>query len=142
MSKDGRGSSEAFLVGEVGLVKQVVERGKELCLSPATKALIGVLLTEKDDDFDLCGRGWRAYDIASYLLVIRGSAEEEASQQAFLKGYEEIRPLREIEGETLPPPSPITHHASTHTHQLSRITSPASTLPHHIMPCGCASALR
>jgi Ser/Thr protein kinase RdoA (MazF antagonist) len=53
-------------------------------------------------DFDLCGRGWRAYDIASYLLVIKGSREEEASPRAFLNGYEEIRPLKDKERETLP----------------------------------------
>ncbi len=49
-------------------------------------------------DFDLCGPGWRAYDVASYLAVA-GTAE---AQQAFLAGYQEIRPLGEAEIGWLP----------------------------------------
>ena len=49
-------------------------------------------------DFDLCGPGWRAYDVASYLAVA-GTAE---AQQAFLSGYQEIRPLDEAEIGWLP----------------------------------------
>jgi Ser/Thr protein kinase RdoA (MazF antagonist) len=53
-------------------------------------------------DFDLCGPGWRAYDIASYLAVIRGLAEESIWEGAFLDGYEQIRPIPAIEREALP----------------------------------------
>lgn len=53
-------------------------------------------------DFDLCGLGWRMYDIASYLIVIRGLADELALEQAFLNGYQEVRPLTEIEQEMMP----------------------------------------
>jgi Ser/Thr protein kinase RdoA (MazF antagonist) len=50
-------------------------------------------------DFDLCGYGWRAYDVASYLLAVSGHPEQE---QAFLAGYEVIRPLSAIERDMLP----------------------------------------
>lgn len=53
-------------------------------------------------DFDLSGPGWRAYDIASYPAVIRGSAKEAMLEAAFLGGYEQIRPITEIEREALP----------------------------------------
>lgn len=42
------------------------------------------------------------YDIASYLIVIRGTPEEFESEQAFLDGYQEVRRLAEIEKETMP----------------------------------------
>ena len=53
-------------------------------------------------DFDLCGLGWRVYDIASYLIVIRGLPDELESERAFLEGYKEVRPLTEIEQEVIP----------------------------------------
>jgi Ser/Thr protein kinase RdoA (MazF antagonist) len=45
-------------------------------------------------DFDLCGSGWRAYDLASYLQV-----DPEGS---FLEGYEEVRPINPQERAWLP----------------------------------------
>ncbi len=53
-------------------------------------------------DFDLCGPGWRTYDVASYLLVIRGSPNEAQFERAFLDGYEGVRPLTPMEQESLP----------------------------------------
>lgn len=53
-------------------------------------------------DFDLCGFCWRAYDVASYLAVIRGLPEEQESEQAFLRGYQQIRPLDGVEKRALP----------------------------------------
>jgi Ser/Thr protein kinase RdoA (MazF antagonist) len=53
-------------------------------------------------DFDLCGYGWRSYDVASYLAVIRGTAGEHESEQAFLSGYGQIRSLAPVEIEALP----------------------------------------
>ncbi len=53
-------------------------------------------------DFDFCGYGWRAYDVASYLLTIRGTPEEAEFERAFLQGYDEVRPLTEPERQTLP----------------------------------------
>lgn len=53
-------------------------------------------------DFDLCGWGWRAYDVASYLQVIEGSPEQEAAGQAFLDGYQQVRHLTQEEVDSLP----------------------------------------
>jgi Ser/Thr protein kinase RdoA (MazF antagonist) len=53
-------------------------------------------------DFDLCGLGWRAYDVASLLQVYAGLPEEAEATRAFLDGYEEVRALADGERETLP----------------------------------------
>jgi Ser/Thr protein kinase RdoA (MazF antagonist) len=53
-------------------------------------------------DFDWYGPGWRAYDIASYLLTIRGSKDEQAFAEAFLSGYTAVRPLAAHEHALLP----------------------------------------
>jgi Ser/Thr protein kinase RdoA (MazF antagonist) len=53
-------------------------------------------------DFDWYGLGWRAYDIASYLLTIRGSDDEQPFAEAFLAGYRAVRSLAEAEYGLLP----------------------------------------
>jgi Ser/Thr protein kinase RdoA (MazF antagonist) len=53
-------------------------------------------------DFDFFGPGWRAYDIATYLLTIRGTPDEASFADAFLAGYNEVRPLPARELYTLP----------------------------------------
>jgi Ser/Thr protein kinase RdoA (MazF antagonist) len=53
-------------------------------------------------DFDWYGQGWRAYDIASYLLTIRGSQDEQPFAEAFLSGYSAVRPLTTHEYRSLP----------------------------------------
>ena len=53
-------------------------------------------------DFELCGRGWRAYDIASYLLTIRGDPQEHHLADAFLTGYTSTRTLSPYEQARLP----------------------------------------
>jgi Ser/Thr protein kinase RdoA (MazF antagonist) len=53
-------------------------------------------------DFDLCGLGWRAYDIASYLFAIRGTRDEVSLRAAFLAGYTSIRALSQMEQGLLP----------------------------------------
>lgn len=53
-------------------------------------------------DFDLCGFGWRVYDVASYLLVVKGLPDQDESERAFLGGYQEIRSLTSVEQDTLP----------------------------------------
>jgi Ser/Thr protein kinase RdoA (MazF antagonist) len=53
-------------------------------------------------DFDWYGLGWRAYDIASYLLTIRGGPNEQEFAEAFLSGYSAIRPLTAHEYGLLP----------------------------------------
>jgi Ser/Thr protein kinase RdoA (MazF antagonist) len=53
-------------------------------------------------DFDLCGFGWRAYDVASYLQVLKGLPDQGEAECAFLEGYQEIRSLTTFEQEALP----------------------------------------
>jgi len=53
-------------------------------------------------DFDWYGLGWRAYDIASYLLTIRGDPNEQPFAEAFLSGYTAVRPLAVHEYGLLP----------------------------------------
>ncbi|MFS0557746.1 phosphotransferase [Brevibacillus sp. 179-C9.3 HS] len=50
-------------------------------------------------DFDLCGYGWRAYDLAAFklsrILIEEEDELVESLWKAFLKGYTEVRPLAE-----------------------------------------------
>jgi Ser/Thr protein kinase RdoA (MazF antagonist) len=48
-------------------------------------------------DFDMCGTGWRAYDIGTFLID-----ESEAISQAFLEGYESVRVLTALESAAIP----------------------------------------
>ena len=52
-------------------------------------------------DFDCCGVGWRAYDIAVYrwLLELRNIA---SNWKPFLDAYQSLRPLREIDLSAVP----------------------------------------
>lgn len=47
-------------------------------------------------DFDHCGYGWRAYDLAPFYYA------PEAYQKAFFQGYEALRPLTQGERDCLP----------------------------------------
>jgi Ser/Thr protein kinase RdoA (MazF antagonist) len=53
-------------------------------------------------DFDWYGLGWRTYDIASYLLTIRGDPNEQRFAEAFLAGYTAVRSLAAGEYPLLP----------------------------------------
>jgi Ser/Thr protein kinase RdoA (MazF antagonist) len=48
-------------------------------------------------DFDLCGPGWRVYDIGTFVLD-----EPAPLVQAFLAGYESVRPLSAAEQAAIP----------------------------------------
>jgi Ser/Thr protein kinase RdoA (MazF antagonist) len=48
-------------------------------------------------DFDMCGAGWRAYDIATFLID-----EPEAIAHAFLEGYASVRALSALERASIP----------------------------------------
>jgi Ser/Thr protein kinase RdoA (MazF antagonist) len=52
-------------------------------------------------DFDLCGPGWRAYDVASYRIVVRDAPGEDGSEGAFMRGYQQVRPLTAWEHESM-----------------------------------------
>jgi Ser/Thr protein kinase RdoA (MazF antagonist) len=64
-------------------------------------ALVGDDGTVTVLDFDFCGIGWRAYDIASYLLTVRNTPTEADFAEAFVAGYTDIRTLTPEEHETI-----------------------------------------
>ena len=53
-------------------------------------------------DFDFCGLGWRVYDVATYFTEVMYWKAPEGNAEAFLKGYQEIRPLRDWELQAIP----------------------------------------
>ncbi|OOQ59175.1 phosphotransferase enzyme family protein [Mucilaginibacter pedocola] len=57
-------------------------------------------------DFDFCGNGWLAYDIAYYILQLHSTekdvAERELKKESFLAGYESIMPISAEEKRMLP----------------------------------------
>jgi Ser/Thr protein kinase RdoA (MazF antagonist) len=53
-------------------------------------------------DFDCCGVGWRAYDIAVFRWAARFSKKENEQWQAFLKGYQAERSLAEADLQVVP----------------------------------------
>lgn len=53
-------------------------------------------------DFDFCGLGWRAYDIASYLDDGDAGASSPAVAQSFVEGYREIQVPAAWEIEAVP----------------------------------------
>ena len=65
-------------------------------------ALVGDDDTVTVLDFDFCGIGWRAYDVASYLLTIRNTPMEADFAEAFLAGYTDIRALTPDEPKAMP----------------------------------------
>lgn len=67
-----------------------------------TNALVSNNGTVTVIDFDLCGLGWRAYDVASYILTVRGTPDERLFTEAFLSGYTSLRTLSREEYGTLP----------------------------------------
>jgi Ser/Thr protein kinase RdoA (MazF antagonist) len=67
-----------------------------------TNALVSDYGTITVLDFDFCGTGWRAYDIASYLLTVRGTPHELEFAEAFLAGYSDVRSLTPTDHAALP----------------------------------------
>ena len=53
-------------------------------------------------DFDLCGRGPMAYDIASYIWASEKIGVDKTLEINFLAGYEEIRRITPAEKDALP----------------------------------------
>src|SRR5262249_16823240 len=53
-------------------------------------------------DFDCCGCGWRAYDLASFRWAARVQKKERARWKPFLAGYRKERQLNEIDVEAVP----------------------------------------
>ena len=53
-------------------------------------------------DFDQCGYGYRAFEIGKFLSSVRNHNEKREIRKAFLKGYQSIRTLSQIEQEAIP----------------------------------------
>jgi Ser/Thr protein kinase RdoA (MazF antagonist) len=54
-------------------------------------------MPDRSTDFDMCGAGWRAYDIATFLID-----EPEPTAAAFLEGYAAVRAVTDAELASLP----------------------------------------
>jgi Ser/Thr protein kinase RdoA (MazF antagonist) len=54
-------------------------------------------------NFDLCGPGWRAYDIAAFLLTSNLLHEPADYSEAFFAGYYSVRPLSKNEHRAISP---------------------------------------
>lgn len=52
-------------------------------------------------DFDQCGYGWRAFDIAKFLQVTLQAGISPSVRKAFLHGYQLVQPLENIELSTM-----------------------------------------
>lgn len=53
-------------------------------------------------DFDCCGVGWRAYDLATFRWSARWQNKEAEAWQPFLHGYREARNITEADLQTIP----------------------------------------
>lgn len=55
-------------------------------------------------DFDCCGNGYRAYDLAVFLWTLKNhyKNDEQSHWESFLNGYTDIRPLAQIDLDTIP----------------------------------------
>jgi Ser/Thr protein kinase RdoA (MazF antagonist) len=53
-------------------------------------------------DFDCCGRGFRAYDMAVFRWCARLSEKESVWWEPYLRGYQEVRPLSEADVRAIP----------------------------------------
>jgi Ser/Thr protein kinase RdoA (MazF antagonist) len=48
-------------------------------------------------DFDQCGYGWRAFDIAKFFQVALSDGVDKIIREAFLKGYQSVQEVTEDE---------------------------------------------
>jgi Ser/Thr protein kinase RdoA (MazF antagonist) len=53
-------------------------------------------------DFDCCGYGFRAYDLAVFRWCARLEEQEEVRWEPYLRGYREIRPLNDLDVLAVP----------------------------------------
>lgn len=53
-------------------------------------------------DFDFCGPGWRAYDVAVFWWSVARNKRPETLWSSYLQGYAAVRPLRDLERKALP----------------------------------------
>jgi len=60
-------------------------------------------------DFDCCGAGWRAYDLATFRWAVTMNGADNALWTAFLAGYRERRLVRDADWDVIPTFVPIRH---------------------------------
>jgi Ser/Thr protein kinase RdoA (MazF antagonist) len=60
-------------------------------------------------DFDQCGYGWRAFDVAKFLQMSLCSGMRYSVRNAFLDGYQSVLPLTEVELAALRPLTQVAH---------------------------------
>jgi Ser/Thr protein kinase RdoA (MazF antagonist) len=53
-------------------------------------------------DFDCCGMGWRAFDLATFRWAARLRGQEPAAWSAFVRGYRDVRPVPSLDLELIP----------------------------------------
>jgi len=53
-------------------------------------------------DFDQCGYGYRAFEIGKFFSSVRNHNEKQEIMRGFLKGYQSIRPLSQVEQDAIP----------------------------------------
>lgn len=53
-------------------------------------------------DFDCCGLGWRAHDLAVYRWSALVDRKEDEQWPAFLKGYQQVRRIRDLDLRAIP----------------------------------------
>jgi Ser/Thr protein kinase RdoA (MazF antagonist) len=53
-------------------------------------------------DFDCCGFGFRAYDLAVFRWCARLEEQEDVRWESYLQGYREIRPLKSLDVSAIP----------------------------------------
>ena len=60
-------------------------------------------------DFDQCGYGWRAFDIAKFLQISLRTGISKQVREAFLNGYQGVWKLTDKEVASLQPLTQIAH---------------------------------
>jgi Ser/Thr protein kinase RdoA (MazF antagonist) len=60
-------------------------------------------------DFDQCGYGWRAFDVAKFLQMALCSGMRYSVRDGFLDGYQSIQPLTDAEIVALQPLTQVAH---------------------------------
>jgi len=60
-------------------------------------------------DFDQCGYGWRAFELAKFLQVSLGAGISPKVRQAFITGYQSVQPLTDPEVAAIQPFTQTAH---------------------------------
>lgn len=107
-----RESDINYLQKQVDQIKRQLEALKLPLSAPAYGICVGDVhsgnahFTEQNEptlfDFDQCGYGWRAFDIAKFLHVAIRMKIDVTVRNSFLEGYQSIRKLSETELAAIP----------------------------------------